>query len=154
MADSCGWHDPFGGVLNAAETQDKYGAGRYQELRNGFYRNGTDNLLVEMGKWDLGLEDLLMVVNFFSKVTVDEEGRFRFSARNSHAGDFVELYAPMDVLMVLTALPHPQDPATDYLPRPVQLSWYQADDIQIVSKAMVTRGENQRAFQNTQFFAL
>jgi uncharacterized protein YcgI (DUF1989 family) len=25
-----------------------------------------------MGKWDLGLEDLLMVVNFFSKVTVDE----------------------------------------------------------------------------------
>jgi hypothetical protein len=45
-------------------------------LRNGFYRNGVDNLLVEMGKWDLGLEDLLMVVNFFSKVTVDDEGRF------------------------------------------------------------------------------
>ncbi|WP_228304012.1 DUF1989 domain-containing protein, partial [Klebsiella michiganensis] len=41
----------------------------------GFYRNGVDNLLVEMGKWDLGLEDLLMVVNFFSKVTVDEDGR-------------------------------------------------------------------------------
>jgi hypothetical protein len=43
-------------------------------LRNGFYRNGVDNLLVEMGKWDLGLEDLLMVVNFFSKVTVDDNG--------------------------------------------------------------------------------
>jgi len=56
--------------------------------------------------------------------------------------------------MVLTALPHPQDPATDYLPRPVQLSWYQADDMQAVSEAMVTRGENQRALHNTQLFAL
>ncbi|HAH12912.1 MAG TPA: urea carboxylase, partial [Pantoea agglomerans] len=70
------------------------------------------------------------------------------------AGDFTELYAPMDVLMVLTALPHPQDPAADYLPRPVQLSWYQADDMQAVSEAMVTRGENQRALHNTQLFAL
>jgi uncharacterized protein YcgI (DUF1989 family) len=33
----------------------------------------------------------------------------------------------MDVLVVLTALPHPGS-ATEYAPRPVQLSWYQADD--------------------------
>ena len=59
-ADTCGWHDSFGGVLNAAEVAEKYGAGRYQELRNGFFRNGMDNLLVEMGKWDLNLQDLLM----------------------------------------------------------------------------------------------
>ena len=48
VADTCGWHDPFGGVLNAQETAEKYGTGRYQELRNGFYRNGVDNLL---GAW-------------------------------------------------------------------------------------------------------
>ncbi len=75
-ADTCGWHDPFGGVLNAVEVAEKYGQGRYQELRNGYFRNGADNLLVEMGKWDLNLEDLLMVVNFFSKVsTVCADGR-------------------------------------------------------------------------------
>ncbi|MDU7346036.1 MAG: urea carboxylase-associated family protein [Klebsiella grimontii] len=154
VADSCGWHDPFGGVLNADETREKYGAGRYQELRNGFYRNGVDNLLVEMGKWDLGLEDLLMVVNFFSKVTVDEDGGFRFIPGNSRAGDYVELFAPMDVLMVLTALPHPQDPDAEYAPRPIQLSWYQADDAQATAEALFTRDENQRAFLNTQLFAL
>ena len=148
VADSCGWHDPFD------ETREKYGAGRYQELRNGFYRNGVDNLLVEMGKWDLGLEDLLMVVNFFSKVTVDEDGRFQFISANSRAGDYVELFAPMDVLMVLTALPHPQDPAAEYAPRPIQLSWYQADDAQAAAEALFTRDENQRAFLNTQLFAL
>ncbi|MEB4674061.1 urea carboxylase-associated family protein [Enterobacteriaceae bacterium G50] len=152
VADTCGWHDPFGGVLNAQETAEKYGTGRYQELRNAFYRNGVDNLLVELGKWDLGLEDLLMVVNFFSKVTVDEEGKFHFVKGHSQAGDYVELYAPMDVLIVLTALPHPQNPDTDYAPRPVQLSWYQADDEQAATAALLTRDENQRAFTNTQLF--
>ncbi|MDJ0035394.1 urea carboxylase-associated family protein [Pantoea allii] len=154
VADSCGWHDPFGGVLNAKETRNKYGTGRYQELRNGFYRNGVDNLLVEMGKWDLGLEDLLMVVNFFSKVSVDKDGRFTFHRDNSRAGDYVELFSPMDALIVLTALPHPQDPAAEYDPRPIQLSWYQADDVQAVTEALFTRDENQRAFLNTQLFSL
>ena len=37
-ADTCGWHDSFGGVLNADEVAEKYGEGRYQELRNGFFR--------------------------------------------------------------------------------------------------------------------
>jgi urea carboxylase-associated protein 2 len=152
VADTCGWHDPFGGVLNAQETAEKYGTGRYQELRNAFYRNGVDNLLVELGKWDLGLEDLLMVVNFFSKVTVDENGDFRFVSGHSQAGHYVELFAPMDVLIVLTALPHPQNPDTDYAPRPVQLSWYQACDEQAATAALFTRDENQRAFLNTQLF--
>ena len=109
-ADTCGWHDSMGGLLNAAEVAEKYGQGRYQELRNGFFRNGMDNLLVELGKWDLGLADLLMNLNLFSKVTVDNDGCFHFEAGNSKAGDYLELYAPMDTLVVLTALQHPMDP--------------------------------------------
>ena len=103
-ADTCGWHDSFGGVLNATEVQEKYGNGNYQQLRNGFFRNGVDNLLVEMGKWNLNLQDLLMCLNLFSKVTVDSDGCFHFQPGNSKAGDYIELYAPMDTLVVLTAL--------------------------------------------------
>ena len=88
-ADTCGWHDSMGGLLNAAEVAEKYGQGRYQELRNGFFRNGMDNLLVELGKWDLGLADLLMNLNLFSKVTVDSDGCFHFEAGNSKAGVFM-----------------------------------------------------------------
>lgn len=154
VTDSCGWHDPFGGLLNAAETLEKYGPGRYQELRNGFYRNGVDNLLVEMGKWNLGLADLLMVVNFFSKVTVDDSGAFHFCQQHSAAGSRVELFAPMDTLMVLTALPHPQDPASDYQARPIQLEWFRADDQQVVIDSLLSRAENQRAMTNTQHFVL
>lgn len=154
VADTCGWHDPFGGVLNAAEVNEKYGEGRYQSLRNGFYRNGADNLLVEMGKWDLNLEDLLMVVNFFSKVTVAEDGAFTFHSGFSQPGSYVELFAPMDVLVVLTALQHPMDPAREYAPRPVQLTWCQAEDENAAVDALLTRPENERAFTNTRLFAL
>lgn len=153
-ADTCGWHDPFGGVLNAAEVAEKYGQGRYQELRNGFYRNGTDNLLVEMGKWDLNLEDLLMVVNFFSKVTVEDNGQFRFHSGHSQPGSYVELFAPMDTLIVMTALPHPMDLSREYAPRPVQLSWRQAEDEEGAINALLMRPENERAITNTQRFAL
>lgn len=149
-ADSCGWHDSFGGVLNADEVAEKYGQGRYQELRNGFFRNGVDNLLVEMGKWELNLQDLLMTLNLFSKVTVDAEGGFAFQPGNSKAGDYVELYAPMDTLVVLTALQHSMDPTPAYAPKPVQLSWHRVDSDGISVLCRTSRPENGRAFHNTE----
>ena len=149
-ADTCGWHDSMGGLLNAAEVAEKYGQGRYQELRNGFFRNGMDNLLVELGKWDLGLADLLMNLNLFSKVTVDSDGCFHFEAGNSKAGDYLELYAPMDTLVVLTALQHPMDPNPQYAPKPVQLSWQQVQSDGISVLCRTSRPENGRGFHNTE----
>lgn len=149
-ADSCGWHDSFGGVLNAAEVQEKYGQGRYQELRNGFYRNGVDNLLVEMGKWDMRLQDLLMCLNLFSRVDVDADGCFRFAADHSKAGDYLELYAPMDTLVVLTALQHPLDPNPHYAPKPIGLTWQQVASDGISVLCRTSRPENGRGFHNTE----
>jgi uncharacterized protein YcgI (DUF1989 family) len=77
------------------------------------------------------------------------EGRFQFCAGQPRR-DYVELFAPMDVLMVLTALPHPRIPPR-VCPRPVQLSWYQADDEQAAIEALFTRDENQRAFPTPNF---
>ena len=149
-ADTCGWHDSFGGVLNAEEVAEKYGQGGYQELRNGFFRNGMDNLLVEMGKWNLNLQDLLMNLNLFSRVTVDSDGCFHFQPDNSKAGDYIELYAPMDTLVVLTALQHPMDPNPQYTPKPVQLSWHKVDSDGISVLCRTSRPENGRGFHNTE----
>jgi uncharacterized protein YcgI (DUF1989 family) len=149
-ADTCGWHDSFGGVLSAAEVHEKYGSGSYQALRNGFFRNGVDNLLVEMGKWNLGLADLLMCLNLFSKVTVDGDGCFHFQPGNSKAGDYIELYAPMDTLVVLTALQHPMDPNPVYAPKPVQLSWSKVESDGISVLCRTSRPENGRGFHNTE----
>lgn len=149
-ADTCGWHDSLGGVLNAEEVREKYGEGRYQELRNGFHRNGVDNLLVELGKWDLGLADLLMCINLFSRVDVDADGGLHFAPGNSSAGDYIELYAPMDTLVVLTALQHPMDPAPAYAPKPLQLSWHQVQSDSIALLCRTSRAENARGFHNTE----
>ena len=149
-ADTCGWHDSFGGVLNAEEVQEKYGSGNYQQLRNGFFRNGVDNLLVEMGKWNLNLQDLLMCLNLFSKVTVDSDGCFHFQPGNSKAGDYIELYAPMDTLVVLTALQHPMDPNPEYAPKPLQLSWHKVESDGISVLCRTSRPENARGFHNTE----
>lgn len=154
IADTCGWHDSFGGVLNAQEVQEKYGQGRYQERRNGFFRNGMDNLLVEMGKWNLNLQDLLMTINLFSKVTVDAQGQFHFHANYSQAGDYIELYAPMDTLVVLTALQHPMDPNPAYAPRPIALTWSRAEGEDVAAYCRAFREENARAFHNTERFCL
>ena len=147
-ADTCGWSDSLGGVLCADEVAEKYGLGRYQELRNGFFRNGVDNLLVELGKWGLGLSDLLMTLNLFSRVSVDDAGKLHFVANNSKAGDYIELYAPMDTLVVLTALQHPMDPDPEYSPQPVKLSWMKADP-SVAEHCRTSREENVRGFINT-----
>ena len=108
------------------------------------------NLLVELGKWGLGLSDLLMILNLFSRVDVDAAGHFHFVEGNSKAGDYIELYAPMDTLVVLTALQHPMDPAPEYAPKPVQLSWHAvaSDGISVLCRS--SRPENARGFHNTE----
>ncbi|MHA6195767.1 urea amidolyase associated protein UAAP1 [Pseudomonas wadenswilerensis] len=147
--DSCGWSDSIGGVLDAAEVAEKYGIGRYQELRNGFHRNGHDNLLVEMGKWGLGLSDLSMPLNLFSRVDVAADGALRFVEGNSRAGDSIDLYAPMDTLFIVTALQHPMDPAPGYAPKPLQLTFAEAD-ASVAEACRTSRPENERGFLNTQ----
>ena len=153
VADTCGWHDSLGGVSNRQEVAQQYGVGRYQELRNAFYRNGTDNLLVELGKWGLGLSDLLMTLNLFSRVDVTETGRLAFVAGNSSAGDYVELYAPMNTLVVLTAIQHPLDPNPEYAPKPVKLTLSAADP-QVAEICRTSHDENVRGFINTDRFFL
>ncbi|MFT4065087.1 urea amidolyase associated protein UAAP1 [Paraburkholderia sp.] len=153
VADTCGWHDSIGGVSNAAEVLERYGAGRYQELRNGFYRNGTDNLLVEMGKWGLGMSDLLMTLNLFSRVDVTRDGTLDFVPNNSKAGDYVDLYAPMNTLVVLTAIQHPLDPNPEYAPKPVKLELSEAQpDVAEICRTACE--ENARGFINTERFFL
>ena len=109
-----------------------------------------DNLLVEMGKWDLNLLDLLMNLNLFSRVDVDAEGAFHFQPGNSKAGDYIELYAPMDTLVVLTALQHPMDPNPQYAPKPVQLRLSKVDSDGITVLCRTSRPENGRGFHNTE----
>lgn len=148
--DSCGWHDPIGGISNAAMVQDKYGESTYQEHRNDCHKNGYDSLINELGKYGMGKRDLMPTLNLFSKVDTDGEGNIGFGEDNSSAGDYVDLRFEMDCLVALSSCQHPLDPATAYAPKDIQLACWRSklpgpDDL-----CRNRCPENQRAFINTE----
>jgi len=149
-ADTVGWHDPIGGLSNAASVREKYGEARYQEHRNEYYRNGYDSMVNELGKYGLGRRDVVANVNLFSKVTVDETGAMVFHPGNSTPGGFVELRFEMNTLVILSTCQHPLDPEPAYRPRPVQLSARRSVPASLDDPCRNACAENQRAFINTE----
>jgi urea carboxylase-associated protein 2 len=148
--DSVGWHDPIGGISNAALVLRTYGPGRYQECRNDSHKNALDGLLVELGKWGLGARDLAPNVNLFSRVSVGEDGGMSFQPDNSKAGDWVELRAEMNVLVVLNTCQHPLDPAAQYAPKPVDLQIRRVPPPAPDDSCRLSRQENGRGFTLTE----
>jgi urea carboxylase-associated protein 2 len=119
--DTLGWHDPLGGCSDARMVAQKYGALSYQKARNDWHQNALDGFLIEMAKYGLNQRDLMMNVNFFSKVEVQDDGSMDFVPGHCKAGDAVELRAEMNTLVILNTCQHPMDPETSYRQRPVKL---------------------------------
>ena len=149
--DSRGWHDTVCGCTDAAQIREQYGEeGTYQACRNDFFRNGKENLLIELAKWGLGPRDLVPNLNWFSKVVADEAGNLSLDASTASPGDVVELRFEMNTLVVLNACPHPFDPATTYGPGPVTLEVFAGDPAGPEDPCRLSRPENERAFINTE----
>lgn len=152
--DTVGWHDPIGGCSNERVVADKYGAARYQECRNDYHKNALTSFLVELGKWGLGPRDLVANVNFFSRVDVAGDGGMSFHPGNSRAGDFVELRAEMNVLVIVNTCQHPLDPAPKYAPKPVHLSVRRVLSPGPADPCRTVRPENERGFTLTERYFL
>jgi len=154
IEDSVGWHDTICGVSDAAMIAAKYGEADFQSHRNEMYRNGKDGLLVELAKYGLGKRDLVANVNFFSKVMPDEAGQLSFVSQHRKVGDYVDVRFDMNVLLVLSAAPHPLDPTPEYQPASVKVSaWHAglagADDV-----CRISCDQNGRGFINTERYYL
>jgi hypothetical protein len=149
-ADSCGWHDTICGLSDATLVAQKYGATRFQEMRNDFRKNGRDSMLNELGKYGLGRRDLIANINFFSRVPPDETGKLHFDAQHCRAGDHVELRFEMHTLLVLSTCQHPLDPATQYEPRSVQLRAWVSGPAPQQDACRERCSENARGFRNTE----
>ena len=152
--DTCAWHDPLGGYNDARLVAAKYGVSTYQEQRNAWHRNSRDNLLAEVMKYGLGSRDLGPSVNFFSKVKVGWDGSMEFVPGNSKPGDFVELRAEMNVLVVIDTGPHPLDPNPSWAPKPVKFSVIRSAPAAVDDPCRLSRPENARGFVNTERYFL
>jgi urea carboxylase-associated protein 2 len=152
--DSLGWHDPLGGCGNAALVARKYGVAEYQEFRNAWHQNAQDGMLIELAKYGLGARDLQAIVNFFSKVSVDDEGAMHYELAYSRAGSYVELRAEIDTLVILNTCQHPLDPSPKYAPKPVELVVSRVPAAADDDECFTWCGENARAHLLTQRYLL
>ena len=153
IEDTSGWHDTLCGVSDAELVREKYGLHRYQEHRNGCHRNGRDQLLVELGKWGMGMRDLVPNLNLFSKVVANAAGRLSFVPAHAKKGALVELRAELTVLVVMTTCPHPLDPSPSYAPKPVLAQVYRGETPGPGDVCRNSRPEAARGLENSERYA-
>ncbi len=150
IADDVGWNDTICGVTDANMIKAQYGESSYQTHGNDMFRSGKDGLLIELAKHGLGKRDLNASVNFFSKVVPDNSGNLSFIANNSKAGSYVDIRFDMNVLLVLSAAPHPLDTKTIYQPSAVKLSAYHVGSALEDDICRNSCPQNARGFINTE----
>ncbi|WP_428665856.1 urea amidolyase associated protein UAAP1 [Reyranella sp.] len=117
IEDTSGAHDLLVGGSTPASALAAYGVPA---------RNTHENFLAAASKLGLGLRDIPPCVTFFAPVSLDADGRFGWDGMRKKAGDFVDLRAEMDVVLVLSNCAHPTDPARPAASGPVTLVRHRA----------------------------
>ncbi len=107
--DTCGLHDTLGGCSNLA-TNAKYGEGDY--------KNSRDNFMLALTKRNMGKKDIMPNLNLFTRIAVEPNGNLVWAEKTAKPGDYIDLRAEMNVLVVLSNCPHPLDP--NYDPQPIR----------------------------------
>ena len=152
--DTLGWHDPLGGCSDRTLVNKKYGPSSYQQARNEWHQNALDGFLIELEKYGLNSRDLMMNINFFSKVEVHDDGSMHFIPNHSKAGSAVELRAEMNTLVILNSCQHPMDPDPIYASRPVKLTLKRVEAPGPDDICRTFRPENARGFTLTERYFL
>ena len=82
-------------------------------------RNTQENFLAAVSKIGLGVRDISPCVTFFAPVALDEAGRFLWKEGASGPGDFVDLRAEMNLMVVASNCAHPLNPSQPAAAAPV-----------------------------------
>ncbi|MBW4442734.1 MAG: urea carboxylase-associated family protein [Plectolyngbya sp. WJT66-NPBG17] len=138
VEDICGYHDTLGGCSNLT-TNAKYGEGDY--------KNSRDNFLLALTKRNLGKRDITPNLNLFTRIAVEPDGNLVWAGKTAQPGDFIDLRAEMNVLVVLSNCPHPLDPA--YNPKPIRAIIWNSPASTTDDLCRTANPEAQRGFQNT-----
>lgn len=117
IEDTSGAHDVLVGGSTPASTLAAFGVPS---------RNTQENFLAAASKVGLDLRDIPPCVTFFAPISLDEAGRFRWQEGRKRPGDFVDLRAEMNLIIVASNCPHPLDPARPAATGPVTLIKHRA----------------------------
>lgn len=111
--DRVGFHDTIGGCCSSESNYLRYGIKDTPSCRN--------NFLAELAEHGLGPRDLPANVNFFMYVPVREDGSTEIVEGMSDPGDFVDVRAERDVLVVISNCPQVFNPCNGWNPTPIRV---------------------------------
>jgi len=140
IEDTSGAHDLLVGGSTPASTLAASGAAS---------RNTHDNFVAAASKLGLGLRDIPSCVSFFAPVSLDAKGRFVWNAPRKRGGDFVDLRAEADLMLVISNCVHPLDPARPAVGGPVSLVRHRAPPVAADDPCRTMSPEIIRAFEFT-----
>lgn len=141
--------DVLGGISNERVIKENFGGeATYQSCRNGYHKSDKENFLIELGKYGMGKKDLIQGLNLFRKVDVKEGSKLVLNQRCAKIGEYIDLTAHMDVLLVLSNTPHAMDKSGVYNPSDVEISIFESVEIKDEDYKDYS-DEAKRGFKNT-----
>jgi urea carboxylase-associated protein 1 len=124
VADTVGRHDTLGGACAAESNTVRYA------LEKRTMHSCRDSYLLAIAKHDqLGLSkrDLTHNINFFMNVPVTPEGGLTFADGLSGAGQYVEVRAAANIIVLISNCPQLNNPCNAYNPTPLEVLIWNTD---------------------------
>jgi urea carboxylase-associated protein 1 len=124
IADSVGRHDTLGGACAAESNTVRYA------LEKRTMHSCRDSYLLAVAQHDqLGLSkrDLTHNINFFMNVPVTPDGGLTFADGLSGPGQYVELRAAADIIVLISNCPQLNNPCNAYNPTPLEVLIWNTD---------------------------
>ena len=119
VQDTCGRHDTFGLACTA-----RY----YEDLGYPGHINCSDNMNLELSRFDIRPRGGWPAINFFFNTMLDDTNALGMDEPWSRPGDYVLLRALSDLVCVSTACPCDVDAANGWNPTDIQVRTYGADE--------------------------
>ncbi|MDL2401649.1 urea amidolyase associated protein UAAP2 [Rhizobium mayense] len=114
-ADSCGRHDTSAGACSCESNTVRFG----HDTK--YLHACRDNFVAEIARYGMGKRDIAPNINFFMNVPISPNGGMTIVDGISVPGDYVELKAEMDVLMVISNCPQINNPCNGFDPTPIRV---------------------------------
>ena len=114
-ADSCGRHDTSAGACSCESNTVRFG--HYTK----YLHACRDNFVIELSKHGMSKRDVVPNINFFMNVPIEPSGEMTIVDGISAPGDYVELKAEMDVLLVISNCPQINNPCNGFDPTPIRV---------------------------------
>ena len=124
VADTVGRHDTLGGACAAESNTVRYALEKrtMHSCRDSFVL-----ALVQHESLGLSKRDLTHNINFFMNVPVTADGGLTFADGVSGPGQYVEMRAVMDIIVLISNCPQLNNPCNAYNPTPLEVLIWDGD---------------------------